>query len=84
MTRINDKFDVISLLLQPYTLDILHYLEKGSKRFTDIAKIMKNKKTLAIIGTKSLVKHDVKSYEIVAGIPAKHIRYRNKHKSNVK
>ena len=42
-----EKFDIIQLMMQPYVIDILNALDKP-KRFNDILKYVKNRKTLSL------------------------------------
>jgi len=42
-----EKFDIIQLVMQPYVLDILNALDKP-KRFNDLLKYVKNRKTLSL------------------------------------
>lgn len=42
-----EKFDLVQLVMQPYVLDILKALDKP-KRFNDLLKYVKNRKTLSL------------------------------------
>ena len=43
----NSKLNLLQLVLQPYTLSILHGLENEPKRFSDLKKYVKNDMTLS-------------------------------------
>jgi DNA-binding HxlR family transcriptional regulator len=43
-----DKLDVLRLVLQPYALDVLHSLAGQPKRFSELAKEVKNERTLSL------------------------------------
>jgi len=38
---------ILQLILQPYTIDLLHAVESGPKRFSDLKKHVKNDMTLS-------------------------------------
>jgi len=55
------KFDVVQLVMQPYVLDMLNALNKP-KRFSDLLKYVKNRKTLTLKLSKLLKQELIEHY----------------------